>query len=96
MIVNLTLKPTTYKAVRMQEGVYPSLVELFGEALITNEENFSLDSDFIVNINGEHYNVPSVNHFIIIVEYCNGELSGVFASDSTDDLHRMFEWEGEI
>lgn len=95
MIKDLTLKPTTYKAVRIGDGVYPELREMFGDNLCTLEEDFSLNASVAVIIQGERINVPTT-HVIIVAEYADGNLSGVYATNSTEDLSMMFNWEGEI
>lgn len=97
MIVNLTLKPTTYKAVKINRNSYQDLAELFGNTLVTTEEYFAINSSIVVNIpHSDTVNVPTTEGIIIVVEYFNNEVTGVFASDSTDDLRHMFDWEGEL
>lgn len=97
MIVNLTLKPTTYKAVKINSNSYHDLVELFGTTMVTVEQNFAINKSITVNIpNSDTVEVPTTEGIIIVVEYFNNEVTGVFASDSTDDLRNMFDWEGEL
>lgn len=97
MIVNLTLKPTTYKAVKINSNSYQDLVELFGNTMVTAEQNFAINNYITVNIpNSDTVEVPTTEGIIIVVEYFNNEVTGVFASDSTDDLRNMFDWEGEL
>lgn len=97
MIVNLTLKPTTYKAVKINSDSYQDLVELFGATMATAERDFAINSSIIVNIpNSDTINVPTTDGIIIVVEYFNNEVTGVFASETADDLRNMFDWEGEL
>lgn len=96
MIVNLTLKPTTYKAVRIGRNSYPDLVELFGEALRSTEASFNDVMDLHIVINGEEYHAPSSTGIIIIAEFYQDTLTGVFVSDNTTRLRNMFDWEGDL
>lgn len=96
MIVNLTLKPTTYKAVRIGRNSYPDLVELFGEALRSTEASFNDGRDLHIVINREEFHAPSNNGIIIIAEFYQDTLTGVFVSDNTTRLRNMFNWEGDL
>lgn len=97
MIVNLTLKPTTYKAVKINRDSYQDLVELFGATMATAEQDFAVNSSIIVNIpHSDTIHVPTTDGIIIVVEYFNNEVTGVFAAETTNDLRRMFDWEGEL
>ncbi len=96
MVVNLTLKPTTYKAVRISRNSYPDLVELFGEALRSTETSFNEGRCLHIVINREEYYVPSGNSIIVIAEFYQDTLTGVFVSDNIAQLRNMFDWEGDL
>lgn len=96
MIVNLTLKPTQYKAVNTATGEFSNIQELFGTALLSSAEEYSTRRRIVVNINNERTVIPCTIPLIIIAEFMHDVLTGVFCSDDLNDLVNMFDWEGEL
>lgn len=101
MIVNLSLKPYSYKAVRIHDesSTYNDLTELFGSKLLTDANTFMnavrSNGTIDVNIYEEVWQIP-VAEKIIIAEFCGEELTGVFVAENTEDASQMFDWEGEL
>lgn len=99
MIKDLTIKPYTYKALRINNSPltpYEDIQELFGRALVITKRDYENIREIKVNVESEAYTVPIVNEAIIVAEFFNNSLTGLFMTDTPEELEPLFDWEGEL
>lgn len=99
MIKDLTLKPYTYKALRINNNPltpYEDIQGLLGGALITTKREYESIREIKANVDSERLTVPIVNEAIIVAEFFNNGLTGLFVADTPEELEPLFDWEGEL
>ena len=99
MIKDLTIKPYTYKAIRINNNPltpYEDIQGLFGGALITTKRDYENNREIRVDVDSERFTVLVTNEAIIVAEFFNNGLTGLFKADTTEELESLFDWEGEL